>query len=1136
MPGAFQRMLVSGLVVLFGLGAGSVWAQPAPTSPKKQVVLQKGPRLFVPNAGQWPTPEVARLVLNEVTVHVEQEALVFSVRVPDSIRPSDATAAVANQWAVRQHFVGASPNVLWELDSSGLASGVEHHFYLGSKSANWRTGVPGGSRLIGKGLYPGVDLVLEVINDQLKSTWIAAQGSNLAAVSVEWLGTSDWRRTSDGGVAVQLGKDWAQETAPTASGSRGEPLAVGWRARKGRLQFSGAVLRHIGPVRVDPTYIFSTFSGGTSDNFGYCATYDANGRTWSGGVSFGPGYPNANGFQPAFQGGGCDVVLTLWKPDGTGYRSSTFLGGNNREAPHSIIAAPNGDLLVFGTTGSTNFPHHLQAFDTTFAGGSGVSADGVFFNNGTDMFVVRLDSTGSVFRAGTYLGGVANDGINVEPASVPLNYGDPARGELITNPLGRPGLSAKGEIFVASSTLSPDFPTVQPSVLPGIPRDTATGGNLDGVLFRMSPHLDTLRWSVKLAGSAYDAWMGLAEAPSALAFGQLMAVGATKSDNLARGAGVLSTQRVGLADGILGLFDVNTGSRIRSTYWGTPGYDALFSVASNPAGATSAVGTPEAVAVTGQNRSPASTPVFSMTPGVWGQPNSAQFIHYIGTQLDTVYRQMSFGNGQHQVVNAAPTALAWDDCGNTFYSGWGGLVNSGGNTLGLATTPNALDTTTDGSDFYFLVLAPDGQSARYASFFGGTALEHVDGGTSRFSPSGVIHQAICAGCGGSSNFPIFPANAHSTTNNSSNCNIAAVQIALEVLNVGLPGLKPMEGCAPLTVGFAAEAQNASSLQVDWGDGNSAQPAALLGLSHTYNVPGNYTVKVIGFDSICNSGAQRVYQVVVRTGTGGMNPPSIQNDTCSESTLGVLVPALVVPQGVNYRIRWGDASDTSWYGGWSAAATHRYPGTGPYRGWVVFSDTVCQVKDSLPFRFRFAVPLSAAPIGVEVDACAQPPQVRVQGAVIGATRYTWYPQGWTGPSVTGSRAAWTVPALGTYTVYLVAEDTACGRSDTTRTLIQVIPLDSTSMRLPNVFTPDNNGTNDWFGLPPAGQVGGVVWTLQVYNRWGERVYATSDPAAQWDGTRGSLPLPEGVYFYIAQWSDGCGNGGDLHGSVTLLRNP
>jgi gliding motility-associated-like protein len=215
--------------------------------------------------------------------------------------------------------------------------------------------------------------------------------------------------------------------------------------------------------------------------------------------------------------------------------------------------------------------------------------------------------------------------------------------------------------------------------------------------------------------------------------------------------------------------------------------------------------------------------------------------------------------------------------------------------------------------------------------------------------------------------------------------------------------------------------------------------------------------------------------------------------------------------------------------------HRYFGFGPYRGWVIAVDTVCSVRDSLPFRIRFAAPLSAVPPVVEVDACAQPPVVRVQGAVIGATQYTWYPFGFSGPTVNGARAQWTVPALGNYTVYLVAADTACGRADTSTTSINVVPLDSNSVKLPNVFSPDNNGTNDCFQLPSAGQVGLVLWHVQVYNRWGECVYAETDPAACWDGTRNGLDLPDGVYFYLAQWSDACGHGGDLHGSVTLVRS-
>ncbi len=1096
--------------------------------------MTKGPRWIVPNRGQWATPEVARLVLDAVTVHVERDALVFSVRVPDSIRPADSTAAVAYQWAVRQRFVGASPSVRWELDSSERAPGVLHHYFLGADRTRWRSRVPVGRVLVGKGIYPGVDLRLEVVDQELKSTWVAQRGTFLQAVLVHWEGASDWRINRNGGVSFRMNGQWAEETVPVAVSSDSTTLDIGWRMDRGGLCFRGKAVRAAEPVSVDPRYVFSTFSGGTSDNFGYCATYDSQGRTWSGGVSFGPGYPNANGFQPAYQGGGCDAVLTLWKPDGTGYRSSTFLGGNNREAPHSISVAPNGDLVIFGTTGSTDFPHLPNAFDTTFAGGTGVSADGVFFNNGTDLFVARLDSTGGVFRAGTYLGGSQNDGINLEPNNLPMNYGDPARGELLVNGVGRPGLSALGEVFVATSTRSPNFPTFQPSVLPGFDRDTAFGGVLDGIAFRMSPFLDTLRWSVALNGSAYDAWMGLAESPSALAFGQLMAVGSTRSDSLARGVNVLQNQRAAQTDGILGVLDVATGTRLRSTYWGTGGFDALFCVASNASGSLSALDTVASVAVVGQSKAFSGSTPFPPSPGLWGQPGSAQFIHYIGTGLDTVYRKMSFGNGQNQLANTSPTALAWDDCGNTYFSGWGGLVNSGGNTLGLATTQNALDSTTDGSDFYFLVLAPDGQSARYASFFGGTSLEHVDGGTSRFSPDGVIHQAICAGCGGSSNFPIFPATAHSATNNSGNCNIAAVQIDLEVQQVSLPGLKPLSGCSPLTVGFAAEALNATSLSVNWGDGNSATPLSLLGVQHTFAAPGTYQVIAQGYDSLCNTTAQRVYTVVVRAGAGALPPPTVVNDSCSEETLATLVPPASAPSGLGYRIRWGDGSDSSWFGSWTQPISHRFFGTGPYRGWVVTQDTVCNAQDSLSFRVRFAVPLSAVPPVVEVDACAQPPRVSVQGAVIGAQRYTWYPFGFTGPTVSGSAAQWSVPVLGTYSVYLIAEDTVCSRADTSLVTIDVVPLDSSSVKLPNVFSPDNNGTNDCFQLPSAGQNGLQFWHLQVFNRWGEKVHESTDPTACWNGTRNGMDLPDGVYFYRADWSDACGHGGDLHGSVTLVR--
>src|SRR5690606_798132 len=91
----------------------------------------------------------------------------------------------------------------------------------------------------------------------------------------------------------------------------------------------------------------------------------------------------------------------------------------------------------------------------------------------------------------------------------------------------------------------------------------------------------------------------------------------------------------------------------------------------------------------------------------------------------------------------------------------------------------------------------------YATYMGGTgSQEHVDGGTSRFDKSGVVYQAICGGCGGSSNFPTTPGSV-STINGSQNCNLVAVKIAFELGAVDATAAANPDttGCAPFTVTF-----------------------------------------------------------------------------------------------------------------------------------------------------------------------------------------------------------------------------------------------------------------------------------------------------------------------------------------------
>src|SRR5690606_29750837 len=97
-------------------------------------------------------------------------------------------------------------------------------------------------------------------------------------------------------------------------------------------------------------------------------------------------------------------------------------------------------------------------------------------------------------------------------------------------------------------------------------------------------------------------------------------------------------------------------------------------------------------------------------------------------------------------------------------SGWGGILSGGGQgpTTGMPVTANAVQPTTDGADFYFIVFAKDAVALSYATFYGANGVgDHVDGGTSRFNKNGTVYQAVCAGCG---SFDTFPTTAGAWSN------------------------------------------------------------------------------------------------------------------------------------------------------------------------------------------------------------------------------------------------------------------------------------------------------------------------------------------------------------------------------------
>ena len=87
-------------------------------------------------------------------------------------------------------------------------------------------------------------------------------------------------------------------------------------------------------------------------------------------------------------------------------------------------------------------------------------------------------------------------------------------------------------------------------------------------------------------------------------------------------------------------------------------------------------------------------------------------------------------------------------------------------------------------------------------------------------------------------------------------------------------------------------------------------------------------------------------------------------------------------------------------------------------------------------------------------------------------------------------------------------------------------------IPNAFTPNKDGLNDIF-LPKCDNLD--TYSLEIYNRWGELVFSTTNSTIGWDGTFKGSPCNADTYIYIIKYmQSGQSMDNLINGNLTLLR--
>ena len=1175
-----MNLRVTKILLLLTMSFATFW--PNLIVAQEQSAQHAQPIKFIENKSQWADNILYRAEAGYSKIYLEQQQITFDLINAEDMHAIEHPHAAAEKsdGTIRHHayrmvFKDANNNVKI---SRNKQSREYYNYLLGNDANNWVSYVYGFGEIQYNQLYNGIDLKLYSSGENIKYDFIVRPGADISQIKIKYEGTNGLE-LKGGNLIVNNSVNTITESKPYAYQYKNSVLV----AIACEYVLIDNIVSYNFPdgynknleLFIDPELVFCSYTGATADNWGYTATNDDDGNLFGGGIVFGSGYPITVGaFTATYQGGEEDIGISKFSADGSSLIYSTYLGGNNSELPHSMIANAAGELIIMGTTGSLDFPVTATAYDNSYNGGPFTLVDDfINFSNGSDIFVSKLSADGASMIGTTFIGGSGLDGMNLAGGySTFYNYGDFARGEVM--------IDDADNIYVASCTNSSNFPTT-----PGA-FQTTLSGDQEGVVFKLNSDLSTLIWSSFIGGDQEDGAYSI----KLNSDNEPIIGGGTASNDFPTTPGTWhSTYVGGVCDGWVARIEADGSSIIASSYVGTTSYDQVFFVETDA---------DDNIYFTGQTKG-----IYTVTPGVYSETGGKQFITKINPDLTAVTWSTIFGSGA-SAINISPSAFLVDECENVYVSGWGGSINqlhnpATGFTSGMTVTPDALQASTDGSDFYFYVLSKNAIDLLFASFFGGsTTEEHVDGGTSRFDKEGAIYQAVCAGCGGSDAFPTT-AGAYSETNGSFNCNLGVIKISFNLAGIYAAAIAEpsLIGCKPFDVTFSNTSTGAVEYIWDFGDGSPT--TTVFEPSHTYLNEGEYEVMLIAIDSnSCNLADTAYLSVTVLSDSISAEFDYTSIESCDSLFTTFALVSTFSPT-TSFIWDFGDGTTST-----LTNPSHAYLTPGAYTVNLIIEDPgSCNGIDTfeltLSYLFEFNEGFTFEALGcLPIDAT-------FTANYVGASTLTWdFGDGATGE---GAAVTHTFSSPGTYNVSLIAEN--CGVLDTVTipVIIAALPIaffdddpyyiiadtwvsftnlsenavsyvwafsdggtttavngahvfeelgnyevcltaynyngcpdiycrtvqaeDAGVIDIPTAFTPDGDGINDvlyvkGFGIDDM--------QLLIYNRWGELIFETSDYRVGWDGTyRGKLqPMEVYVYSLTGSFADNVII--EKKGNITLLR--
>ncbi len=341
-------------------------------------------------------------------------------------------------------------------------------------------------------------------------------------------------------------------------------------------------------------------------------------------------------------------------------------------------------------------------------------------------------------------------------------------------------------------------------------------------------------------------------------------------------------------------------------------------------------------------------------------------------------------------------------------------------------------------------------------------------------------------------------------------------------NVGV--LPPYYGAAittPDTLGCMGDAftfQNSSFGDLSnfsWNFGDGTPNSNVTNPTHSYGSPGTYYVRLTGVTTLgCHDTAWAIINV-----DSAYLPPFLTNKD-----------SICIGDKITFYPKVGDfhATNLKWdFGGDVFNTTntdsfaHTFDQVGTYPVTLTVSYRSC--PPNTVSRNVYVYPYPLVYLGPDSVMCLDGPAITLQNQASNPSepyRYAWS-TGATTPSIT-------ITEPGTYSLSVAS------RFDCTTTESVIVHKDC-YIDVPNSFTPNGDGVNDYFF--PRQLLGKSIasFSMKIFNRWGQLIFETTKTDGRgWDGKFNGKDQPSGVYIYQIQAVLDNARQENYTGNVTLLR--